>query len=230
MGWVKDMDQLVTAKSYRSGIYEYMVSANGDYATATGIDFTLENRGLLVNTMLQYTYSKAVGNGDYDQGAFGTQYVNAPSQQYMMYYDRTHDLTLSMYTYLPFGITAGMTAFYQSGYPYTPIKWNGDKPESDLLNKNTLRSDDHMWANLSFSKSVDFSDFKLYFGLTIDNLFNNVNAYDFYDITGQPDDPGDYYTDFIGQSDGGVSSAYYDRPWYVSAPREFNFFMRFDYK
>ena len=26
MGWVKDMDQMVTAKTYRSGIYEYQVS------------------------------------------------------------------------------------------------------------------------------------------------------------------------------------------------------------
>ena len=68
---------------------------------------------------------------------------------------------------------------------------------------------------------------------SVRNIFSQGNqwyAYDFYDITGQPDDPGDYYTDFIGHSDGGVSSAYYDRPWYVSAPREFNFFMRFDYK
>ena len=54
MGWVKDMDQLISAKTYRTGIYTYQVAANGDYGQAQGIDFTLENRGMLVNTMLQF--------------------------------------------------------------------------------------------------------------------------------------------------------------------------------
>ena len=62
MGWVKDMDQMVTAKTYRSGIYEYQVSSNGDYGSAKGIDLTLENKSA-VNTMIQYTYSKATAMG-----------------------------------------------------------------------------------------------------------------------------------------------------------------------
>ncbi len=41
MGWLKDMDQMTTYKTYRSGIYEYLVSSNGDYGTAKGIDLTL---------------------------------------------------------------------------------------------------------------------------------------------------------------------------------------------
>ena len=41
---------------------------------------------------------------------------------------------------LPFGIGAGLTGFYQSGYPYTPMIFNGDKPQSDVKNKNTKKS------------------------------------------------------------------------------------------
>ncbi len=225
-GWVKDMDQLVTAKTYRTGIYEYQVAANGDYGTAKGIDFTLENRGLAVNTTLQYTYSVAEANGEYDAAAFGGQYVDAPSQQYLMTFDRTHDLTLSMYAFLPFGVTASMTNFYQSGIPYTPVIFSGNKPQDDELNKNSKRSPDWYSANMSLSKNVEISNLKMTLGLSIYNLFNNRNELSVYRITGNTTDPGDYYTDEIGES---VSSAYYDQPWRNSSPREINFFIRMDF-
>ena len=226
MGWVKDMDQLVTAKTYRTGVYEYQVTANGDFGTATGIDFSLENRGLLVNTMLQYTYSVARANGAYDAAAFGGQFVDAPAQQYLMPFDRTHDLTLTLYTFLPFGITASMTNFYQSGFPYTPLIFSGDKPVEDEINKNTRRSSDWYWANVAFSKNVEFNDLKVAFGLNIYNVFDNRNEVNIWPLTGTASDPGDYYTDEIGES---VSSGYYDTPWYYQSPSEINFFMRIDF-
>ena len=226
MGWVKDMDQLVTAKTYRTGVYEYQVTANGDFGTATGIDFSLENRGLLVNTMLQYTYSVARANGAYDAAAFGGQFVDAPAQQYLMPFDRTHDLTLTLYTFLPFGITASMTNFYQSGFPYTPLIFSGDKPVEDEINKNTRRSSDWYWANVAFSKNVEFNDLKVAFGLNIYNVFDNRNEVNIWPLTGTASDPGNYYTDEIGES---VSSGYYDTPWYYQSPSEINFFMRIDF-
>ena len=234
MGWVKDMDQLVSAKTYRSGIYTYQVAANGDYGQAQGIDFTLQNRGMLVNTMLQYTYSAAKANGDYDAAAFGTAYVDAPSQQYLMNFDRPHDLTLSLYSFLPLGINVSMTQFYQSGFPYTPMKWNGNTPESDLFNKNASRSSDWYWANLSFSKHIEFYKFKMALGLSVYNVFNNRNEVDIHDLTGVVEDeegnpnPGEYYEDEIGMG-GEYSGAYYDRPWMFTSPREFNFFIKLDF-
>ncbi len=244
MGWVKDMDQLVSAKTYRSGIYTYQVAANGDYGQAQGIDFTLQNRGMLINTMLQYTYSVARANGDYDAAAFGQQYVDAPSQQYLMSFDRPHDLALSLYSFLPFGVNVSMTHFYQSGFPYTRLLLEGDTLEEDLLNKNGMRSSDWYWANMSFSKNIEFSNFKVGLGLSIYNLFNNRNEVDIYPMTGVvescpseiPDcsddqmipNPGEYYEDEIGL-DGEYSGGYYDRPWMFTSPREFNFFIRLDF-
>jgi hypothetical protein len=172
----------------------------------------LENKGLSFNTMVQYTYSKAVANGAYDQEAFDEPYVDAPSQQFLMPYDRPHDLSVTLYTdELPFGVDASLTGFYQSGLPYTPLLKKGKSYAYDYKNKNTKRSP---------------------MGLNVYNLFDIANALDVYELTGKVDDPGDYYTDNIGlPADGGfLSSGYYDRPWYYSSPREINFLIQIDYK
>ena len=48
-GWVKDMDQLTSAKTIRSMLGEYSVATNADYGTAKGIDLDIENRGQFVD-------------------------------------------------------------------------------------------------------------------------------------------------------------------------------------
>ena len=63
---------MVTAKTLRTGIYEYQVADNGDFGIASGIDFTFENKGA-INTTLQYTYSEAKANGAYDAEAVGEE-------------------------------------------------------------------------------------------------------------------------------------------------------------
>jgi hypothetical protein len=119
-----------------------------------------------------------------------------------------------------------MTNFYQSGFPYTPMIFSGDKPVDDELNKYSRRSSDWYWANVAFSKNVKFNDFKVALGLNIYNVFNNRNEMSIWPLTGTADDPGSYYTDEIGES---VSSGYYDTPWYYQSPAEINFFMRIDF-
>ena len=69
--------------------------------------------------MIQYTYSTAKASSEYEEAAFGAVEVDAPMQEFLMPYDRTHDLTLSVYTTkLPAGFNGGLTAFFQSGQPY----------------------------------------------------------------------------------------------------------------
>ena len=171
-GWVKDMDRLSTAKTYRSMVGEYSVSSNGDYGAAKGIDFTLTNRGQLINTTIQYTYSKAKANGEYDQAAFGNQYVDAPTQEFTMPFDRPHDITVTMYSMLPFGINASVTGMYQSGFPYTPMIFNGDKPQSDEKNRYTERSEAYRMMNMSFSKYLKLGGNKFHMGLNIFNVLD----------------------------------------------------------
>ena len=229
--WLKDMDQMSTARTYRSGIYEYQIFSNGDYGNAKGIDLTVQNRGMFFTTMIQYTYSIAQANGEYDKAAFGNQYVDAPSQQFLMPFDRPHDLSVSLYTQLPFGINASMTGFYESGVPYTPMIFNGDKPEPDVKNKNTKRTDDYKSANISLSKNIKFSDYKLSLGLNIYNAFDISNALSIYELTGEADDPGEYYLKEVKLpiEGGALSGSYYDQPWRFSTPRNMNFFIRIDF-
>ncbi|SVC72071.1 uncharacterized protein METZ01_LOCUS324925, partial [marine metagenome] len=181
-GWVKDMDQLATAKTYRSSIGDYQVQSNGDYGVAKGIDLSLENRGMLVNTTIQYTFSEAKSNGEYDQAAFGNQIVDAPLQEFTMPFDRPHDLTVQLYSSaLPFGINASLVGFYQSGFPYTGTYEKGDgEPVSDELNKNSKRSPAFKQIDISFSKYIEMKDMKLSLGLNVFNLFEIKNINDIY--------------------------------------------------
>ncbi|SVD71791.1 uncharacterized protein METZ01_LOCUS424645, partial [marine metagenome] len=234
MGWVKDMDQLSSAKTYRSMLGEYQVASNGDYGVARGIDLTLENRGQKVNTMIQYTYSKAQANGEYDKAAFGNQIVDAPSQEFTMPFDRPHDLTVQLYASdLPFDVNAALTGFYQSGLPYTgTYELDSGEPKPDLIRKYGKRADPFKQIDLSFSKFIEYDDLKLTLGLNVFNVFDIRNPIDIYPETGDPTTRSEYYTQEIGLPEEGktISNSFYDTPWHFSSPREINFFMRFDYK
>lgn len=238
--WVKDIDQWLTFKNSRSGVYEYQVFDNGDYGGAKGVDFTLERRGRGLSGMLQYTFSVAKANKAHDWAAEGTVFVDAPSQEFLMPYDRTHDLTLSLYTFLPFGIRSGITGFFQSGYPYTPyIYKKGDRePTLDIKNQYSKRSPDYINFNLSFSKGISYGKQSILLGLNIFNLFDLRNAIDIWPLTGKPDDPGSFYTNYVGlpgsdPNGAGVraylSNSFFDQPWYLSTPREINFFVKIEF-
>ena len=149
-----------------------------------------------------------------------------------MPFDRTHDLTLTLYTFLPYGINASITAFYQSGFPYTPEIFDGsDKPRVDLLNPYSERSDAYKSINMSFSKDLKYKDYRVALGLNIYNLFDFRNQLYVYPLTGDSDNPGAYYMDDVGLGPGEtLSSSFYDRPWNYSSPREVNFFIRVDFR
>ena len=217
--WVRDMDQLTRYTFERSGVYQYQVASNGDYGSAKGLDLTLEFRWAFFGSQLQYTYSVAKTNSEYAWASISGQYVDAPSQENLAYYDRPHDLTYYLYTFLPGGIQAGLTAFYQSGYPYTPIIFRGKDPAEDARHPNSKRGPAYKNVNLSFSKYFQMMDHKFSLGLNFFNLLDIRNAWDIYALTGKPDDPGTYYTNYVGlpgtdPNGAGVyadkSSAYYD--------------------
>ena len=235
MGWVKDMDQMVTSKPSRAGVFTYNVLENGDYGTAKGIDFTLENKGMLVNTMLQYTLSHAKANGAFDWESLDNSAILAPSQGYLMPFDRTHNFVATFYSMLPYGINAGLTYNFQSGSPYTPMRWKGDTPEEDVKNKFSLRAPSSGNLALSLSKYIKIDKIKFRLGLDVYNLLDTRNAVDVWPLTGTAGDPGTYYTENIGltylvpDEERAKSVSYYDQPWNFSSPREVNFFVRFDF-
>ena len=231
MAWVKNMDQLTKNTFQRSGVYSYNISDNGDYGSAKGIDLTLKFRGRSFGSQLQYTYSIAKNNSEYAWANVSGQYVDAPSQESLQFYDRPHDLTFWFYTGLPYGINAAVTAFYQSGGPYTPYIFAGRDPKPDEKNINTKRGPAFKNVNLNLSKYVGVFGHRFSLGLSIYNLLDIRNEVDVWPLTGKADNPGAYYTDNVGLPDSEhyLSSAYYDRPWRFSQPREINFNVRFDF-
>lgn len=229
--WVKEMDQMTKNTYQRSGVYSYNVSDNGDYGSAKGIDFSLESRGKAFGSLLQYTYSIAKGNSEYAWANVSGVYVDAPSQEYLQFYDRTHDITFFLYTQLPFGIRTAITAFYQSGGPYTPMIFAGKDPKTDFKNPNSKRGPAYKNMNLSFTKYIELMGHRISLGLNVYNLLDYRNEIEIWPLTGKADDPGAYYTDAVGLADEDhyLSSAYYDRPWRRSQPREINFNIGFDF-
>ena len=231
MAWVKNMDQLTKNTFQRSGVYSYNISDNGDYGSAKGIDLTLKFRGRAFGSQLQYTYSIAKNNSEYAWANVSGQYVDAPSQESLQFYDRPHDLTFWLYTGLPFGINAALTAFYQSGGPYTPYIFAGKDPKPDEKNINTKRGPAFRNVNLNFNKYISIMDHRISVGLSVYNVLDIRNEVDVWPLTGKAGNPGAYYTDRVGLPDSEhyLSSAYYDRPWRFSQPREINFNVRFDF-
>lgn len=236
--WVRDMDQLTRYTLERSGVYQYNVASNGDYGSAKGLDLTIEWRRSFFGSMLQYTYSIAKTNSDYAWASISGQYVDAPSQENLADYDRPHDLTYYAYTFLPYGIQAGLTAFYQSGYPYTPIIFKGRDPAEDARYPNSKRAPAYKNVNISFSKYFKAVGHRFSLGLNVFNVLDIRNEYDIWAMTGKADDPGTYYSNYVGLPgtdpngagvEANLSSAYFDRPWRFSQPREINFFIRFDF-
>jgi len=239
MAWAKDMDQMQRFNFMRSGVYKYQVAQNGDYGSARGIDLTLKYRGRSFSSEFQYTGSIAKTNSEYAWQSISGQYVDAPSQEFLPYYDRPHDITFWLYTTLPFGINTSLSAMYTSGYPYTPLIFRGKDPEEDARNPNSKRGPASKQLNMSFSKNFDYMGHDFYIGLNIYNLLDIRYPIDVYQLTGLPDDPGVYYTNQVGlpgtdPNGAGVyadkSSAYYDRPWRSANPRQMNFFIRFDFE
>ena len=110
--------------------------------------------------------------------------------------------------------------------------FNGNTPQSDVKNMNTKRSPSTQMLNMSLSKGVKFKDFKVSMGLSIFNLMDIKNSFYVYPLTGKSDDPGTYYTDWVGLPDEkhDKSGSYYDRPWVNSSPREINFNIRIDFR
>ena len=225
--WVKDMDELTTADNYNSGIYEYQVAKNGDFGTAVGYDLTIENRGRLFSSTIQYTYSYAKASSEYDSDAFGALEVDAPQQETLMPFDRTHDLTLSIYsTKLPWGLSGGVTGFLQSGEPYTPMIFEGKDPKLDLKNEYSKRAPASISLDMSLSKAFILGKNKFSIGANIFNVFDKPYPLRIYNLTGEANYPGEYYDKNIGRE---YSSQLYDRPWYYSGNREINFFVRVEF-
>ena len=85
---------------------------------------------------------------------------------------------------------------------------------------------------MSFSKFVKLKDISLTLGMDVYNILDTRIPLAVWPLTGDPDDPGEYYMKEVGlPSEGGsLSGSYYDMPWRYQRPREINFFIKFEFR
>ena len=67
---------------------------------------------------MQYTWSEAKSNEEHDWSRLGVAVTDAPAEEYLMSYDRTHDLSLTLST-VRRRCNRVYDERYQTGAPYT---------------------------------------------------------------------------------------------------------------
>ena len=84
---------------------------------------------------------------------------------------------------------------------------------------------------MSFSKFVKFKDVTMTMGMDVYNILDTRIPLAVWPLTGDADDPGEYYMKEVKlPSEGGsLSGSYYDMPWRYQRPREINFFVKFEF-
>ena len=91
-----------------------------------------------MNINMQYTWSEAKSNEEHDWSRLGVAVTDAPAEEYLMSYDRTHDLSLTLSTFMPGGIIISMTSQYQTGAPYTPLEQAA--PGSNIIQESEFKN------------------------------------------------------------------------------------------
>lgn len=230
IGWSKEYSNLNSTQRVPTWPRSYYVNLNTDYATARGFDVNIRFRKRRVSGSFQYTYSRATANNKDPWESYRAQYTEKtqPRREYLMGYDRTHDMTLSgAYT---FPEHAGFSVLgikpladsrvdlifsATSGAPYTPTHNNIAGPT------NSEREPWYITTNLHFRKNFDLFGLTYTFGILAFNIFDRLNPLDVYTETGKADDPGKYINNLIENNV--YTRTYWDQPYRYGPRRRVDF-------
>ncbi|GAB4335511.1 MAG: hypothetical protein Kow0037_15490 [Calditrichia bacterium] len=230
IGWSKEYNNLNSTERVPSFPRTYYVNLNTDYATARGFDVNIRFRKSRVSGMLQYTYSRATANNKDPWESYRAEYTEQtqPRREYLMGYDRTHDLTLSGVYSFPknsgpsfFGFKPLSQSRFDvifaatSGAPYTPTH-NGIAGPT-----NSEREPWYISTNVHFRKSFKMFGLDYMLGILVFNVLDRKNALDVYSETGKADDPGQYINRLIEQKT--YTKTYWDQPYRFGPRRRVDF-------
>lgn len=230
IGWSKEYTNLNSTERVPSWPRTYYVNLNTDYATARGFDVNLKFRHQQISGMLQYTYSRATANNKDPWESYRAEYTEQtqPRREFLMGYDRTHDMTLSGAYSVPashgisfFGLRplaasrVDLIFSATSGAPYTPTR-NGIPGPT-----NSEREPWFITTNLHFRKNFKFYGMNYSLGILAFNIFDRLNPLDVYTETGKADDPGQYINRLIDQHV--YSRTFWDQPYRFGPRRRVDF-------
>jgi hypothetical protein len=230
IGWSKEYTNLNSTERVPSWPRTYYVNLNTDYATARGFDLNMRFRKSRISGMFQYTYSKATANNKDPWESYRAEYTEQtqPRREFLMGYDRTHDMTISGVYSIPesrgisiFGFKPFADSRFDliysatSGAPYTPTR-NGIAGPT-----NSEREPWYISTNLHFRKNFSFYGINYTFGILAFNIFDRKSPLDVYTETGKADDPGQYINRLIDQNV--YTKTFWDQPYRFATRRRIDF-------
>jgi hypothetical protein len=230
IGWSKNYSNLNSTERVPAFPRSFYVNVNTDYATSRGIDFNVRFRKRQLSGMIQYTLSRATANAADPWESYRNEYTEEtqPRREFLMGYDRTHDLNFSLSYDLPrrslfdnfIGRIISNTSYNviliaTSGAPYTPTRNRVAGPT------NSEREPWYIQTNFHFRKYFQFYGMRYTFGILVFNLFDRKNTLDVYTETGKADDPGNYWRQQIER--GIVSTTTFDQPYRFGPRRRIDF-------
>lgn len=205
---------------------KYNVFANQDFATTSGVEFSLKlRRTERVSAIIYYTYSNSEGTNSLSGSGLGSIEVNgeAPTVLMPLDYDQTHRGSLSIDyrfdknsggpVFEQFGINLLFT--FNSGHPFTYSQNTGLGQSSAWTGGITpigtgdtrgrrpigpINSSNTPWVyniDLRLDKTVDIAGFEFNFYVAIQNLLDTKNVLNVYDKTGNA-----YNDGFLESKDG----------------------------
>ncbi len=205
---------------------KYNVFANQDFATTSGLEFSLKIRRIeRVSATIFYTYSNSQGTNSLSGSGLGSVEVNGevPTVLMPLDYDQAHRGSLSLDyrfdkgsggpVFEQFGINMLFT--FNSGHPFTYSQTTGLGQSSAWTGGITpigtgdtrgrrpigpINSSNTPWVyniDLRLDKTIEISSFDVNFYVAIENLLNTKNVLNVYDKTGNA-----YNDGFLESKDG----------------------------
>ncbi len=157
----------------------WFINKNLAWGTVKGFELVLQHRQssrLPLSLNLTYTYMVARGKtSDYHDG-FLRQFTRGqldPVQQYYLGWDQRHTLVLGLGFRRARTVGFNLLWRYGSGYPYTGFQ------ESILPEENNKRLPATSIVDLKLNHELQLGRYRLVPYLTITNLFDSVNIYNF---------------------------------------------------
>ncbi|MCF8242289.1 MAG: TonB-dependent receptor [Melioribacteraceae bacterium] len=218
---------VTTYNQVRYGLY-----SNKDYGNVRGLelkwDYFTGGFSAGVNYTLQYT--KGIADDPYTNFNRAGQQLDEFSIMIPLSWDQRHTFNLSAgYTIEKFGVS--MTAYYNSGFPYT---WS-PLPETRLSEINLHPNNSPMPSTFDIDIRAHYNlwsykNMNLRLNLLVYNLLDQLNEYSVYSSTGRA------YTDIVRETDitehHSDFNTYYDRiqnPAMYSSPRRVKLGLQFSF-
>ncbi|MCF7811196.1 TonB-dependent receptor, partial [bacterium] len=205
-GYYKDQYDLISTSDERWKNLTLDRYVNLDYGRMRGFELSVEKRPSHHYALtFNYDYSYAFGKASDQHANRDARLQNVPYNwdEHALNWDETHKINAYLTLHYDKGEHAKLLGFtmpddwmmtlqweFGSGLPYTPSRYLTGDDNQNLVLPNSYRLPWHETTTMKFEKYYSLykgSYQRLFFGFTINNLFNKKNVDAVYPETGDPE-------------------------------------------